>query len=165
MQLVDELSMIYTTCLMAWATFSHLRSKEFAVWLGASLVGLAAFVSLYYHYLQDPVFHQNVYAVLTAIVVFRSMYVMEAGLRPSMRTRSRAADEPSESEEKLVRSNDIRNQHILRTMWWMIGYGLSIFLGGFLVWTMDNEFCGTIRRWRHVIGLPWGILLEGHGWW
>jgi len=30
---------------------------------------------------------------------------------------------------------------------------------------LDNMFCGTLRRWRRDIGLPWGILLEGHGWW
>ena len=155
--------MIYTTCLMAWATFSHFRSEEFAIWLGASLVGLSAFVSLYYHYLQDPVFHQNVYAALTTIVVLRSIYVMETGLRPSMAAGSKIKGKASTRETELA--NDARDRCILRTMWWMIACGLSIFLSGFLVWNMDNEFCGTIRRWRHEIGLPWGVLLEGHGWW
>jgi len=47
----------------------------------------------------------------------------------------------------------------------MIACGLGVFLGGFGIWTLDNVYCSTIRRWRHEIGLPWGILLEGHGWW
>jgi hypothetical protein len=43
--------------------------------------------------------------------------------------------------------------------------GLSIFLGGFLVWTLDNTYCQTIRGWRHQIQLPWAVVLEGHAWW
>ena len=40
---------------------------------------------------------------------------------------------------------------------------LSIFLGGFVIWGLDRVFCSTIRRWRHEVDLPWGVLLEGHG--
>lgn len=43
--------------------------------------------------------------------------------------------------------------------------GLSVFLCGFLIWNLDNIYCGHFRRWRREIGLPWAILLEGHGWW
>ncbi len=65
MQLVDELSMIYTTCLMAYATFSYSRSRLFSLLLALFLISLAIFITLYYHYLQDPAFHQNAYAILT----------------------------------------------------------------------------------------------------
>ena len=170
MQLVDELSMIYTTCLMCYATFSYSKSRQFALILALSLVLLATFITLYYHYLQDPAFHQNAYAILTAVVLFRSMYVMEFSLRPSLtrkeedyklqRKRSMTAD-----EKKVSRREGRRDQEILSTMWLMIASGLSIFLGGFAVWHLDNEYCSTLRRWRREIGLPWGILLEGHGWW
>jgi len=47
----------------------------------------------------------------------------------------------------------------------MVGLGLTVFLGGFGIWGLDNHYCSTIRKWRHDIGLPWGLLLEGHGWW
>lgn len=43
--------------------------------------------------------------------------------------------------------------------------GLSIFLGGFLIWNLDNVFCSQVRQWRHAVGLPWAVLLEGHAWW
>jgi dihydroceramidase len=46
MQLVDELSMIYTTCFMCFATFSYARSTSFSVILGAGLVGLAWFITV-----------------------------------------------------------------------------------------------------------------------
>ncbi|CAP97851.1 Pc22g05630 [Penicillium rubens Wisconsin 54-1255] len=143
MQLVDELSMIYTTCLMAYASFSYSRSTIVRVCLGISLAGLAVFITLYYHYLQDPVFHQNAYALLTTVVVLRSMHTME----------------------EHQHYENVRDQKTLKTMWFMVAYGLSMFLGGFFIWSLDNVFCSDIRRMRRSVGLPWGIFLEGHGWW
>ncbi|KAL2828919.1 ceramidase [Aspergillus cavernicola] len=171
MQLVDELSMIYTTCLMCYASFSYSRSTTYRILLGVSLTSLAIFITLYYHYLQNPVFHQNAYALLTAIVLIRSMYTMEVRLRPSWRLsteENRRARErqglPVISKERQHYEN-VRDLKILKTMWHMVGYGLAVFLGGFAIWNVDNYFCSTIRVWRREIGLPWGILLEGHGWW
>jgi dihydroceramidase len=171
MQLVDELSMIYTTCLMCYASFSYSRSTPTRVVLALSLAGLAVFITLYYHYLQDPVFHQNAYALLTTVVVLRSMYTMEVALRPKWR-KSREEDRlarkkkglPVLSKERQEYENQ-RDIKTLKTMWFMVVFGLSMFLGGFGIWFLDNQFCGTIRQWRQTIGLPWGIVLEGHGWW
>ncbi|CAG7938182.1 unnamed protein product [Penicillium salamii] len=171
MQLVDELSMIYTTCLMAYALFSYSRSTAVRVWLGLSLAGLAVFITLYYHYLQDPIFHQNAYALLTTVVVLRSMYIMEVTLRPKWR-HSTEQDRlerqkkglPVPTKERQHYGN-VRDTKMLKTMWFMVIYGLSMFLGGFFIWNLDNIFCSEIRRMRRAVGLPWGLFLEGHGWW
>ncbi|KAF2430538.1 alkaline ceramidase-like protein [Tothia fuscella] len=169
MQLIDELSMIYTTCIMFYATFSYRKSVLYVTVLGTLLVALATFITGYYHYLQDPTFHQNMYGLLTAVVLLRAMYIMEVNIRPSLREKERQAKLTSSSvsptEKSEMRREDERDIQILKTMWSMIAYGLSIFLGGFFVWNLDNIFCGTLIRWRREIGLPWGILLEGHGWW
>lgn len=170
MQLVDELSMIYTTCLMCYAVFSYSKSRQYSIILAISLVSLAVFITLYYHYLQNPVFHQTVYALLTVVMLARSMYVMEFSLRPSLkmseeqykllRKRSMTADEKVTS-----RFEDRRDARILKLMWTMIACGLFTFLSGFVLWFLDREYCSTIRSWRRQLGLPWGIILEGHGWW
>jgi dihydroceramidase len=162
--------MIYTTCIMFYATFSHRKSVLYITFLGTFLVALAGFITGYYHYLQDPTFHQNMYALLTAIVLLRAMYIMEVNIRPSLREKETAIKQghsngASSGEIAEQRRKDTRDVKILRTMWAMIAYGLSIFLGGFAVWTLDNIYCGTLRQWRREIGLPWGIFLEGHGWW
>ncbi|KAE8391381.1 ceramidase [Aspergillus alliaceus] len=171
MQLIDELSMIYTTCLMCYASFSYSRSTSIRIFLAIALTGLAVFITLYYHYLQDPVFHQNAYALLTIVVVLRSMYTMEVTLRPKWRHSTegdRLARErrglPVLSKEQQHYENE-RDVRILKTMWFMVIYGLSMFLGGFFIWNLDNHFCTKIRGWRRVVGLPWGLFLEGHGWW
>lgn len=171
MQLVDELSMIYTTCLMCYASFSYARPTGFRIILAIALTSLAVFITLYYHYLQDPVFHQNAYALLTVVVILRSMSTMEGTLRPRWR-HSREEDQLAREKQGLPVPSSERQQYenardvkILRTMWFMVGYGLLMFVGGFAIWNLDNAFCSRIRGWRQTMGLPWGILLEGHGWW
>jgi len=171
MQLVDELSMIYTTCIMFYATFSHKQRPPVPLFLAIFLVSLAIFITAYYHYLQDPRFHQNMYALLTAIVLFRSIYIMEVNLRPKVAAKEREHEKMqkqqavTEAEKREQQRQDARDRKIIKTMWLMIGYGLAVFLGGFAIWTLDNVYCSTLRRWRREVGLPWGILLEGHGWW
>jgi dihydroceramidase len=111
MQLVDELAMIYTTCFMCFATFSYARSTSFSVVLGAGLLGLSWFITVRtpdrrilfsptcvltivivnhqarYYQTQDPQFHQDAYAILTALVVFSNMYIMERTVRPALKER------------------------------------------------------------------------------
>jgi dihydroceramidase len=178
MQLVDELSMIYTTCTTFYAIFSHGQSKSNAILLFVFTVSLAAFITGYYHFLQNPVFHQNIFALLTAIVFIRSMYVMNVNLRSSIQVNECTSPQPHaisyastseevsgvEVEQEQARMGN-RDAEILRKMWKMIACGLSVVLGGFIIWNLDNIFCPTLRRWRRGIGLPWGIVLEGHGWW
>jgi dihydroceramidase len=139
--------------------------------LGFAVAGVALFITLYYHHVQDPKFHQDAYAILTVVVFGRSLYVMERDIRPYFRGRhaehvrlqaDRSVSEAVKAEEK---RKDVRDGWILKQMWMMVGFGLGICVGGFGVWTLDNEYCSTFRAWRHAVGLPWGILLEGHGWW
>ena len=159
--------MIYTTCLMCYATFSYGRNKKERISLAIFLVAISAFVTIYYHFLQHPTFHQVVYAILTIVVFFRSVYVMEANLRPSRRSKQRNAANPRlrNGGQAAKAKEDQRDQEILIQMWTMIRWGLSIFLGGFLLWHLDRVYCSQARRWRHQVGMPWGFVLEGHGWW
>jgi dihydroceramidase len=169
MQLVDELSMIYTTMLSCFSSFSHKRSRSFTILLALFLVGLAVYITAYYHYIKDPKFHQRAYAILTATVLIRNMIVMELHLRPSNKRRRESDQRPIEKlspmEKRERQRTDARDMKILSTMWAMIATGLSVFLGGFAIWQLDNVYCSNLRQWRRHIGLPWGIVLEGHGWW
>lgn len=160
MQLVDELSMIYTTCFMCFATLAHNKSRPVAAFIAIGLVALCIFITAYYHYLQDPTFHQTAYALLTAVVLLRAMFLMETRLRPAKMTPEDEVRLPQEARAKRA-----RDSRLVRTMWTMAGSGLTIFLGGFALWNLDNFCCSSLRTWRRRVGLPWGILLEGHGWW
>ena len=166
MQLLDELSMIYTTCVMFYATFSHQRSVKGATLVFALAVSIAVFITSYYYYIKDPLFHQNAFALLTAVVFFRSLYGMEISLRPSRQTKRRAdVGRLNVHDDTLQTRVDQRDLGILGTMYQLMAVGLGSIALGFLIWNLDNAYCPTLRRWRREIGLPWGILLEGHGWW
>jgi len=168
-QLVDELSMLYTAIIMFFANNSvFIKSKKFTTGLGTALVMFAIGITLYYHYCQDPIFHEQAFAAITAFNVFRSMYLMERYLRTSWREKYGSKEENQEydrmSEAEKIAANR-RDEEILKELWQMVGSGLSIFLLGFLIWYLDTRYCGLWKDWRHAVGLPWGIFLEGHGWW
>jgi dihydroceramidase len=170
MQLLDELSMVYTTCIMMYAGFSFSRSGAFRVGLATALASLCAFITLYYHYLQDPAFHQNCFTLLTLGILARNAYLMETTLRPSLSKRiekleSRHGRPMTAQEKSKAKSEDERDERILKLTWVMVVTGVTVFLSGFVVWWIDNEYCSALRAWRREIGLPWGILLEGHAWW
>lgn len=96
---------------------------------------------------------------------------MEFNLRPSLRK--------SEEEHRLERERqnlpvlskeeqEYENQRdldILKKMWFFVVFGITVFVGGFGIWALDNQYCSTLRQWRRSIGMPWGFVLEGHGWW
>lgn len=84
--------MIYTTCIMAFATFSYSKSHTTRVLNGLGVVSLATWITAYYLLSKDPVFHQVAYAFLTCAVVFRGMYVMHAHLQPALEKRSPDAE-------------------------------------------------------------------------
>ncbi|KAF2686628.1 alkaline phytoceramidase [Lentithecium fluviatile CBS 122367] len=160
MQLLDELSMIYLACTSFFAIFSHGKTKAITTLILVFTVSLAVFVSVYYHYLQDPVFHQNAFAILTAVNIFRGWYQMEHLLRPSRRAiTSKKVDARDRAP------HDQRDLKILADMWTLSLAGVAYIGIGFFIWNLDNIYCAHIRQWRRALGLPWGIVLEGHGWW
>jgi dihydroceramidase len=171
MQLLDELSMIYMACITSFAVFSFNQSMLIKILVFIFATFLAAFITGYYHYLKDPAFHQNVFALLAAIVIFTSIYKMETLLRPSWRANSSLYKQSLQISGKVLGDArerarvDKRDTKILRDMWFLVACGIISIGIGFTIWTIDNTYCSTLRRWRHDIGLPWGVLLEGHGWW
>lgn len=96
---------------------------------------------------------------------------MERDIRPYFRGRKEKHEEllrdrsVSDATRAREQEKDDRDRWILKQMWTMIALGMTMFLGGFAIWNLDNEFCSVLRKWRHTVGLPWGLLLEGHGWW
>jgi dihydroceramidase len=180
MQLLDELSMIYCSCVALYAVISPdlnhfpLLQKFFL----AFVISLAIFISGYYHFLQDPAFHQICFAIIVAIVSFKNMYTMETKLRPSRQVTKGSTTPPRELKKEgadghgalagngeMRRRNDDRAREALKNMWIMVACGIGTIGLGFLVWNLDTIYCSNIRRWRRQVGLPWGVLLEGHAWW
>ena len=133
MQLVDELSMLYTALLMSFVSLSLDRSRAFCIAWGTFLACFAVGITTYYHYCQDPVFHEQAFAGITAFVIFRSMYMMERYIRPSWRRKFATAHENQQYYEMptaLRQEIERKDYAILKEMWQMVCLGLTIFLMG-----------------------------------
>lgn len=185
MQLADELPMIYATCIIGYATFSFGKSRTLRVVVGLALFSLALFITVsapsrpavacrltaiqvVYYITKDPVFHQVSYGVLTAAIVFRAMYIMKFQLHPALELRCADRVEAIMTQMwKMCFTGQSSSQLLASVLCSPCSprKGIGMFLLGFLIWNLDNLYCGHLLLWRKVLLLPWSIVLEGHGWW
>ena len=107
-------------------------SNAIAYIIYGGLLFTAIAVTAIYMHIKDPTFHQVAYALLTALVLTRSIYLLH------------------------TRVDDVRAR---KNMWWTIVIGVTTFLTGFLLWIIDNEYCDLLRSVRRQIGVPWAFLL------
>ncbi|KAF5258185.1 hypothetical protein FOXYS1_11256 [Fusarium oxysporum] len=128
------------------------------------VIAYLGYLLAYYHYIQDPSFHQNAFTILFLATVFRSLYTMEAILRPTLSDKYANNSRRTSLSDKETLYSSIRiDQAIIREMRWIVAMGFITCAAGIAAWTLDNLRCGDFVQWRHRVGLPWGILLEGHG--
>lgn len=60
-----------------------------------------------------------------------------------------------EFDMRVLPHHDVMRRMLIVSGCCVLGYGL---------WLIDMFCCPTLRSWRRQIGLPWGFLLELHGW-
>ena len=146
--MLDELPMIWVGTLLTW---SMLDQTLFFGWrvnrliLPTVLLSLVVWITVTYVTNGDPVFHQVAYASIMVVSITHAIFIMvhpNAPLNVSDSSRRMRAD-----ARRLERQGTIS------------------FIVGFAIWNVDNIFCGRLRAARDVVGYPWAMLLEGHGWW
>lgn len=168
-QLVDELSMIYTMSLTSYSTYSYGKSPAFQFALGSTLAILAASATAFYHYLKEPVFHQTFFGLVMVSVLGRGFYDIETMIRRHPKDSSSTTTEKSmrgDTPADVERARQVRqDDKIVRQCELLYFSSMGLFLLAFVIWNLDNYLCSDLQRMRHEIGLPWGILLEGHAWW
>ena len=117
---------------MAAMVWSWDVSNTVAYLIYAMLLFAATAITVIYLHILDPTFHQVAYALLTALVLSRSVYLLH--------TR-------------------VENAEARKNMWWTIVIAVTTFLTGFILWIIDNEFCDVLRSIRHQVGIPWAFFL------
>jgi dihydroceramidase len=115
---------------MAAMVWSWDVSNTIATLVYAGLISAASAITVIYLHIKDPIFHQVAYAVLTALVLTRSIYLMYSR---------------------------IDNREAKKDMLWTIVIGVSTFFAGFILWIIDNEFCDSLRSIRRIVGVPWAF--------
>jgi len=129
---LSDITVIWTTCIMAAMVWSWDVSGLAASCVYASLIFAATAITVIYMHIKDPTFHQVAYAFLTALVLLRSIYLLH---------------------------KHVDNVEARKNMWWTIVIGVATFLTGFLLWIIDNECCDLLRSVRQQIGIPWAFFL------
>lgn len=136
-QLLDELPMIYTTLVMFWGIFEYNTTAKQSIGLGVATVGLGVAITWYYLVNKNPTFHEVAFGLITFATLVRSWWLAFY------------------VEDRKARK-DLRYTGIL---------GATTFLGGFALWGIDRAACTRLTHTKHWMGLPWGFILELHGWW
>lgn len=138
-QLMDELPMVWVTAIPFGHLFAWKKPEPYhSIWIFGNIIITLAFTFIYIFIFRDPIFHQLYYAILNFVLIFKTYLVIQEVI-PDKRLRIR--------------------------QYKLLALGFSLFAFGFLIWNLDNIYCTKLRSWRKIIGLPFGILLEGHGWW
>ncbi|VEU19807.1 DEKNAAC100706 [Brettanomyces naardenensis] len=139
-QLMDELPMVYVTALPFGYLMGYDKSPSIrTVWKVGTFVTTLLFTYIYIFVWRNPVFHQIFYAILNFGIIFKSLGAIH----------------------RLVTDEKVRR---LEYKLMILAFGL--FGLGFFIWNIDNIYCSSITSFRRsVLGLPLGLLTEGHGWW
>lgn len=137
-QLLDELPMIYATCIPFWSVFSQGLSTRGSWIVGVGIFLAANLLTFIYLKVKDPTLHQAAYGILNALIIFKSAYLANQN----------------------VRDAEARTQ-LQKTMF----LGVALFILGYVFWNMDIHLCLHARAKRREWGMPYGFILEGHGWW
>lgn len=150
-QLLDELPMIYATCVPTWSllcetpetlepkTGPRQVSLKRQIRVGIIIAVCVNTLSLIYLVFKIPEIHQTVYGVFTVAVVVLSGIYTHVYVK-----------------EKVTQ----------RSLYQCMALGIVLFLAGFIAWNLDNLLCPF---WIHVrrdwLKLPLGVFLELHAWW
>ncbi|KZO92281.1 alkaline phytoceramidase [Calocera viscosa TUFC12733] len=135
--LLDELPMIYVSTLCLYVVLMAGGDTAWKRWAVApALVLLDVSISVIYFWYPNPVFHQLAYAFVQVLTTSRSIVLLRR-LPPILRKQC----------TRLLLS------------------GTFIFLLGFAIWNVDNQFCDALTRYRGHYGDIVGAMTQGHAWW
>ena len=147
-QMMDELPMIWASCYVCRYLLDDTVSygnKKHPAFFRTLITGLAVFITVTYVMHGNPVFHQVAYACIFAFTSIHGLKILWSKDSPLSLTPAARVWQATARHQQVV--------------------GIVSFLTGFLIWNIDNIFCGTLRVSREIVGYPWALLLEGHGWW
>ncbi|KAJ3264468.1 Alkaline ceramidase 3 [Chytriomyces hyalinus] len=142
-QMMDELPMIYGTCISVFAllrVFPETNRNNHRLAVGLFLYSAA--VTAMYLRLNNPVFHEVCYGIIAAILF----------LTPAAHIRHMNRNYPQYSDK-------------ISGLWNLYWYSVMSYLMGFCIWGVDNNFCEVLRGIRAQVGYPWRIVFELHLFW
>ena len=72
-QLLDELPMIYATCIPFWSVFSEFKTPRQSILVAVGIFTAANLLTVIYLYFRNPTIHQAAYGILNGFIILRSI--------------------------------------------------------------------------------------------
>ncbi|KAH3681437.1 hypothetical protein WICPIJ_007594 [Wickerhamomyces pijperi] len=136
-QLLDELPMIYATCIPFWSVFSE-GAVDYSTVIALGVAFGANLLTAIYLYFKDPTIHQVAYALLNLFIILKANSLVDAHVQ------------------------NARDKSLLR---WTMFKGVGTFLLGYFLWNCDVHLCNLWIHIRRTVGMPYGFFFELHAWW
>jgi dihydroceramidase len=138
MQMLDELPMLYCTCVLIYNLLEMHRRNMYGMWLKLFLVVDAVGLTAAYLRNKNPLFHQVTYGLQTTFILIQSI--------------------------RLTTSLSKATKQQVYTARYVLSRGWMMYIVGFVFWVIDNHYCMELREWRQSMGAG-GVMLQFHGWW
>lgn len=138
MQLLDELPMIYTTCVFIYSLAVVKKGPGTHDKLVAALLTLYAIAfTLIYSLNSNPLIMEGMYGFLVCVLLAQAVIL-------------------------LYRDEYNENTRIS----WRLGLSnVGLYLIAFILWNIDNHYCSKLKSFRESTPYPVGIMSELHAWW
>ncbi|KAJ2665625.1 hypothetical protein IWW48_000076 [Coemansia sp. RSA 1200] len=140
-QLADELPMVYGTCVCLYCALrADVKARVGSdLTVSLALFAYSTIVTLVYVQIRKPVFHQVAYGIeVFCIVLLNTRHQIE------------------------IRKTNPRAYIELRQLFWV---GLLSFGAAFVLWNIDNIFCGNLRAIRNALPSVFSPFFQLHAYW
>jgi len=138
MRMADGLSMFIPTAIVLHRVIVFNKSTTFSLTTGGIITAVLVAASIIYYITGNMDFHSACFAVMIVAVGGRTAWLIE---------------------------KKIHDSEVKRKMRNLSRIGLACSVVGYSVWLIDHWACSGLRSTRRSMGMPWGFILELHGWW
>ncbi|KZF22886.1 alkaline phytoceramidase [Xylona heveae TC161] len=136
-QIADEMAMLYATATAIYALVGVRLELLQRIVLGIALTVAVTIITIAHVYQDNSNMHRLCFAFMVIGVAARCRWLI----------------------------CELKSSPTKRDVAFLAIVGSIIFVSGYGLWLVDEHFCSVLQRWRAALGIPFGFLLELHGWW
>ncbi|KAF8243157.1 alkaline phytoceramidase [Wilcoxina mikolae CBS 423.85] len=136
-QMVDEMAMVYAVATVTYAVFAIDLKKQWLPWFAGLLISAVAALTVVHPNQSDSTLHRFIFTTMVFGTATRCIMLVR-----------RVGDVRMKSEMKQIAK-----------------IGSITYLSGTTAWIIDELRCDDLRMLRDITGMPFGFILELHGWW
>ncbi|KAI5783985.1 ceramidase [Pyronema domesticum] len=135
-QMMDELGMVYATATALYSILT-IDLRQWSRWLAMFLFTSMAMLTVVHCNATEPSIQRLCFTTMIYGTFIRCYMLIK-----------RVKDERVRKEMKTIAK-----------------VGTGFYITGTLIWMFDEMRCQDLKNIRDVVGLPWGLVFEAHGWW